>query len=300
MEALEPRLLLDAGAVLDAALDELLVTDRGLDVPPPGYNYSEQDAPAKGAGGAGVTKILNVPEYIWYHGCAPTSGGMILGYWDTVAYPNYFPGDASTQTNDVNDRIASSGHIADYVPTPDRTPPPPYHTDDCIADFMLTSRVPDRHGWSNFGNVDDGFIDYSDFVGYSAAHSWNETYGDLTFGDLKAEIDAGRPMMFLVDSDGDGGTDHFVPIVGYRTDPSNQYGCHTTWNRAPGEPLVHWYDWQGKSNGHPWGIHGGTYFHPCWGSPDLAGVEANAYPEPRYWGDTLTFAYGVKNYGSAA
>ncbi len=26
--------------------------------------------------------LEDVPDYDWYHGCSPTSGGMVFGYWD--------------------------------------------------------------------------------------------------------------------------------------------------------------------------------------------------------------------------
>ncbi|HET6427428.1 MAG TPA: CARDB domain-containing protein, partial [Phycisphaerae bacterium] len=265
----------------------------GAGLPPQGYVYTEV------AGGdlspTGSKVLSNVPEYFWYRGCGPTAAAMVLGYWDMLAYPNYFVGDADTQTANVNTGIASAGHDADWVPTPDA--PAPHHADNSIADFMKTSRDPLPYGWSYFDDVDNAFIGYSDMGNYSAAHSWNETYGALTFTDLQNEINAGRPMVFLVDSDGNGGTDHFVPIIGYRTSPTNQYACYTTWSSDPG---IHWFDWRGISAGDDWGIHGGTYFSPAYNAIDLAPTYANASPDTLVWGDSLTYNYSVKNYGTQA
>ena len=221
-EPLEPRLLLNA-AVEPAALEDFA----SLALPAPPSGFVSQDWSPVLSDGVVSKVITHVPEYFWYRGCAPTSAGMVLGYWDGKAYPNYFVGDASTQTDNVNAGIASAGHDTDYRSTPDRTPPPPYHTDDSIADFMGTSRDPLKYGWTSADKVDDGFIGYSDYRGYSVAHSWTEYYGSgFEWSDLTGEILAGRPMVFGVDSDADGRADHAVPVIGYRTDPSNQYACY--------------------------------------------------------------------------
>jgi len=36
--------------------------------------------------------LTDVPTYYWYHGCTPTSGMMLFGYWDAHGYPNLIPG----------------------------------------------------------------------------------------------------------------------------------------------------------------------------------------------------------------
>ena len=71
----------------------------------------------------------------------------------------------------VTDRIASAGHIADYAPTPDRTPPPAYHIDDSIADFLNTSRDPRGHGSTGPSDLPPGMDDYANWAGYSSAYS---------------------------------------------------------------------------------------------------------------------------------
>jgi hypothetical protein len=300
MERLEARLLLDGtvtggGPLAGVALGAIGSEVGALSAPPQGYSYSPaEEAPTAG----GVSKVLDVPEYSWYRGCGPTSVAMILGYWDTLAYPNYFVGDASTQTANVNARLASVGHDADWWPEPDRQPPPDYHTDNSIADFFKTSRGSLKQGWSKGKYADDVFINFGNFVGYPAGHSWTTIYGyNFEWSDLVAEIDAGRPMMFLVDSDGDYETDHFIPVIGYRTEPYTQYAAYTTWSWDPG---VHWFDFERMIAGYPWGISTATYFHPSYGSPDLAATDSNVTREPMVWGDSFTYEYGVKNYGTEA
>jgi len=295
MEALEDRLLLSGNLLasqLGDALDLAETTIEWRSEAPPGFTYVEVTGE-----GAGVSKVISgVPEYFWTHGCSPTSVAMVFGYWDGVAYPDFFPGDASTQTAAVTDRIASAGHIADYAPTPDRVPPPAYHADDSIADFLLTSRDPSRHGSTAPANIPPGMEDYASWVGYTASNAWADNWSSFTWAEFTNEIDNDRPMVFGVDTDGNGETDHSVPVFGYRTDPGNQFACYTTWSENPG---VHWFDWQGMSAGDPWGIYQGRYFRPVSGSPDLAGTYTNVTPEPLVWGNSFTYHYGVENFGSA-
>jgi hypothetical protein len=225
---------------------------------------------------------LPVPNYFWRHGCGPTAVGMVVGYYDTQGYDSLIPGDASSQTNEVNQAIASGGdssnpfppglerHYEDYARPEDDYPnmldddyitsgrPP--HADNCIADYMNTSKstVDNYYGWSWSSDVGPSFVGYinQQNPAYSPAYqSYLTSYGTLTWSVLTGEIDAGRPMVFLVDSDGDGYTDHFVPIIGYRDSPTLQYACWDTWY-AP----VRWENFAAISYGVPWGIWGGWAF----------------------------------------
>jgi len=141
LEALERRVLLSGEAsALAAEVHEGWLAESASE-PPPGY-----------------TVLWDVPEYTWTHGCGPTAGAMVLAYWDILAYPNFFPGDASTQTADVKQAIASlgngdgtlvnpgtpgTGHVPDYAfyalvndsgwpaPFPDMSTPPAAPTGTC-------------------------------------------------------------------------------------------------------------------------------------------------------------------------
>jgi hypothetical protein len=59
-------------------------------------------------------------------------------------------------------------------------------------------------------------------------------------------------MVFLVDTDGNGDTDHFVPVIGYDDASPHKYACYTTWTSMPG---IRWYNFQ--SVGNNWGVWGG-------------------------------------------
>jgi len=82
-------------------------------------------------------------------------------------------------------------------------------------------------------------------------------FSSVSFTDYKAEIDAGRPTLFLVDTDGNGVTDHFVTGIGYSEDPP-KYGVHDTWDQS-----IHWYLWRAIAPGVSWGIYGMHFFGPA-------------------------------------
>lgn len=226
---------------------------------------------------------LSVPAYYWRHGCGPTALGMLVGYYDGRGYSDLVPGSAAAQNDAVNQVIASGGNSAspfppgseqhyedyarpqDYSPTmktddvisKKRTP----HTDNSLADFMDTSKSTRDlyYGWSWGGDMGPAFVDYVNRINPSYKPAYQRTYtsnGSLTWGLLVTEINAGRPMIFLVDSNADGSTDHFVTVVGYRDSPSRQYGMWDTWNTS----TIRWENFQAMSKNTPWGVWGGWSF----------------------------------------
>jgi hypothetical protein len=218
--------------------------------------------------------IKGVPPYAWRHGCGPTAAGMLIGYWDGRGYRALFPGQADTQTEAVNAAIAGEGegsHYRDYAepldysdtspaPLPDRSEPPPgdTHRSDCLADFMKTSRsaVGNYYGWSWYSDVGKALRRYVTWAsgGRLAAVTRNLLVGDgsLTWERYRNEIASGRPVILLVDTNGNGATDHFVTAVGY-DNATGRYACLNTWDYE-----IHWYDFAPLAPGRPWGIFGAT------------------------------------------
>ncbi len=219
--------------------------------------------------------IPDVPIYFWHHGCGPTAAGMVIGFWDANGYPDLISGDATVYNDNVAQAIATDStngfcdqpgrdHLSDYACPFDAAPGPlapdcsetgGAHQNDCLADFMKTSfsSAYNYYGWSWFG--DDGNA-LRDYVNYKApqAHPVRHCYDfdSFTWEQYKAEIDARRPMMLLVDTDTDGQTDHFVAAIGY-DDVTHEYACYNTWDAA-----VHWYAWHKIRGNDPWGIYGIT------------------------------------------
>jgi hypothetical protein len=184
-----------------------------------------------------------VPDYSWWFGCSPTSGGIIAGYYDglsfdggvTHPYEDLIVGDASIETHEVHEAIATSGdgvynqsgtgmsgmgttipatpgtgHIGDYalyngvddygfpVPFADMSSldPAGAHPDDCLADFMGTSRSATGLGLGGswLWNIGPGVEDYFAYKGYTATET-TQVFGIFTWDVLVAEIDAGRPVL---------------------------------------------------------------------------------------------------------
>ncbi|MHB1190952.1 MAG: hypothetical protein ACYC08_08950, partial [Armatimonadota bacterium] len=114
---------------------------------------------------AAVVKLSGVPSYDWSYGCAPTSGAMMMGYYDRHGYSKMYTGTAnggvapldnsvwgsgncpiSATKNGVDGRT-TRGHVDDYWVAYNNNGNDPYqtggwtpHADDSIADFMGTSK----------------------------------------------------------------------------------------------------------------------------------------------------------------
>jgi len=214
--------------------------------------------------------IAGVPTYLWHHGCAPTSVGMVLGYYDMHGFPNLIPGNSSTQTTDVNTAIASTENYNDYgspedsYPNllPDLSEPPSgdEHINNCLADYMFTSQshVSNYYGWSWSSDIGPAWLDY---IYYDSDPNYTGTctpYDFMSFpwDSLVHNVNNNHPMVFLVDTDGDGYTDHFVCVVGYKTDTGvNYYGCYDTWDTN-----LHWYQYLPIASGTAWGVYGSYTF----------------------------------------
>ncbi len=208
-----------------------------------------------------VNTISGVPSYIWHRGCGPTALGMVVGYYDTHGFADLIEGDASTQTSDVNDAIANDDHYDDYSLPKDWYPNLETdksqfggaHYSNCIGDFMNTSWSSRTNywGWSWSSDIGPAFTSYvwmrnsnyivtTSHVGYYTPSSWSK---------YMTEIDNNRPVVLLVDSNGDGYTDHFVTGVGY-DDTNILYAIYDTWDHS-----IHWYQWRSMSSSYTWGVY---------------------------------------------
>ena len=211
------------------------------------------------------TIIEDVPIYEWYRGCGPTAAGMVIGYWDMHGFDDLVGGSASDQTTFVNSMISSSENYYDYcLPIdkypnllPDKSEPPKgdEHNDNCVADFMKTSQSYHKnyYGWSWFSDVDDSISSYisfknSEYKPITTSYKYSGSLG----GKYCTEIDEGHPVVLLVDTDGNGNTDHFITAIGY--DNNMNYACYNTWDTN-----IHWFDFSAIRSGNTWGIYGATF-----------------------------------------
>ncbi len=149
----------------------------------------------------GANPLGGVPEYTWWYGCSPTSGGMMVGYWDgRPGFGNLFDGDASvwggSGASGTKSMVAGTAHIAagGYQG----------HPADCIADFMKTVG-----GGTYSPDIRSGLEAYCewDHPGTAINESYEATAtlldgpfwgGSFGYNDFKAEIDADRPVLLDV------------------------------------------------------------------------------------------------------
>ena len=212
------------------------------------------------SGFAASYTLSNVPAYYWYHGCGPTSAASIIGYYDLHGYDNLFTASGWSNvklTSNVQEQISSTAHNNAYDPDPDvGSLSTSQYTS--VADWFRTS-VNQSYGWSWMSDAPSAFTGYVNYRGYNCTAA-NVYYGSsLTWSTYTAEINAGRPALFLVDSDADGGTDHFVCAYGYDARSDGNYYCaYSTWAEDESGSTV-WYKFQGMAGGTPWGVYGGTF-----------------------------------------
>lgn len=184
--------------------------------------------------------INNVPNYHWYHGCGPTALGNVIGFYDGIGFSDLVEGDASTQTEGANNAIATSGHYNDYSQPIDNSPNllqdkselGGAHSSNCLADFMNTSWSSRNlyYGWSWNNDIINSFNGYVNYINNNY-HRTTARYNfsiDVAWEIYKNEIDNNRPVVLLVDSDGNGGTDHFVTGIGYNN-TTKKYAVYDTW-----------------------------------------------------------------------
>jgi hypothetical protein len=131
------------------------------------------------------------------------------------------------------------------------------HQHNSIADFMKTSSsvCGNYWGWSWSSDIGTAFEDYIHFRNPSyITNTEYEYFSNNSWNEYKIEIDNNRPVMILVDTDGDNLTDHFVVGIGYN-DFSQEFVCYDTWDIN-----IHGYAWNEMANGTNYGIYGFTKF----------------------------------------
>ncbi len=180
--------------------------------------------------------LSGVPLYYWYYGCAPTSGGMLIGYWDARGY-NLVDGDISTYNAAAKNAIATVDHVNDYWGVDG----PGSHADNSIADFMDTSVDPASDGgtydisYNGNSGIAQGLTDFAawdnpDTVGVNESYAFtavterttarpdlNPT-GNFGFTDVINEIDQGKPLIInaLLPIGG-----HSFVVYGYQDNPGD-------------------------------------------------------------------------------
>ncbi|GAB6163706.1 hypothetical protein JCM12298_28660 [Desulfothermus naphthae] len=145
---------------------------------------------------ATTVKLSDVPDYDWWYGCAPTSAGMMMGYYDIhgykgLSYDNLVPGGVAELTTYPSTKgnweykaqniIASQGHVDDFYSSGDGASgddaDPPYHSFNSLADFMGTSQdsLGNPNGATTFYFKEDGSPLYVSDVYQWGPDSYNQS-----------------------------------------------------------------------------------------------------------------------------
>jgi hypothetical protein len=216
----------------------------------------------------GANPLSQVPQYLWYHGCSPTSGGMLMGYWALHGYPQLLPnvtnpmtpGSQNPPSNVYKDISSAQHNLKDtYVG----------HSPNCIADFMQTVS-----GGTYINNIPTGLLGWSTYCGVKTATS-SQSYvsyfgGSFSFAQFQTQISAGHPMLLnlMTYAPGYGWVGHTVLAYGFQQNLFNlevfngkQYlnitvpgfAVMDTWGNASGSASTQadWLGWNGKSIVYP-------------------------------------------------
>lgn len=183
---------------------------------------------------------VQVPAYMASCGCGPLAAASILGYWDMYGYEALF---SASGWGDVKDTANIASELS----------------------ILWGLFDPDGDKWSYVTDAPHTFETYAQDHGGYVFQASNENFTRFQYS-FKGEIDSGRPVMFLVDWNGDGATDHFVPVFGYddRGDEGLYYGFYTNWseNETP-----QWEEFASMQYGEGWGVGMATILLPL-SSPD--------------------------------
>ncbi|MBW1925215.1 MAG: hypothetical protein JRJ35_17315 [Deltaproteobacteria bacterium] len=162
-----------------------------------------------------VTDItgIEVPEYYSGVGCGPLAAASLMGYWDQRGYEGLLGVSGW-------DQVRLTSHVSAEL--------------DILAEYLNT----DSDGWTLSNNVPSGLEAYAlNEGGYefeSANHYFSSLHPDELPSLVMSEIDAGRPLIFLVDTNSDGSSDHFVPVFGYEKDDVSEellnYEFYKNWS----------------------------------------------------------------------
>ncbi len=257
--------------------------------------------------GQGSEVVLDgMPTYYWWGGCTPTSGGMIIGYWnDPALYPLY-NGDATVWSGASynSDGTAPTGTAAmvaswDHV-REGELHDPPYDTShgcgkytpserdaNCIADFMGTENgntgAGGIYGLEEFAAWDNPDTpDFNESVDATCTGSYYRWISMDVWSDFKAEIDAGRPAVMMLSRSGGGG--HSVAAYGYLDNSGTDndfFAVKDTWPSGanskdpPGRYFDDGVEWW------PWKPYDGTYDSTYdWRVDFMVTFYAEPVPEP--------------------
>ncbi len=168
-------------------------------------------------------------------GCGPTTGAMILGYFDHVHNSQLL----DNPTTGVNEGLNTAWllHSSQYMNTKADGLGSVYDIEPGMENYALdkgyrikvtvhvspTYNASNAPSWlRNYGSFGDSWLNDGDFWYKDASGNWNidaNKFCDF----VKSKITAGITIFLTIDSNGDGSGDHWVPLVGIDKAASKYY-----------------------------------------------------------------------------
>jgi hypothetical protein len=233
-----------------------------------------------------ISGLMSFEPYEWHYGCSPTSGAMVLNYWDSflsggvrwgLLHQYYWSGSDDIQQDGIDCRISD---IMIYLPqameTDQQGNTSPFDIFDGMVNFA--------HDWcpGHYELLDAG---WNNWIGWRENWRWDE---------IRQCIQSDVPFVYSTNDYGPNGTDHSVACVGY-----NDYGV----NRDEG---AIWVFSTYRNDGHDWILipyeHGfldgtqGSGPFPGFGTPyDIKLTSFNGYSNwfTSYDGDTCWYSGSI-------
>lgn len=170
--------------------------------------------------------------------CAPDSIAMLLGYWDVHnGYSSLFPGPFLGSSPGNGQYLTSNANVQSVINT---LAGPNYCNTDYSSGTAINNVIPSI---KNYAALFGGYNFNASLITPSSISSAEST--------LANNINAGNPMIFYIDSNGDGIVDHLAPVFGYETIGANSY--YATYTSEDESPI--WILFQKVKSGNIGGVY---------------------------------------------
>ena len=171
-----------------------------------------------------------------YTGCGPTTGAMIMNYFQNhfgatglmeagggLATAQTLHGAAYMRTG-LDGALDGFGSVYNIEPAMEGYAASKGYDVDAMIHVSPGYTSPDP-GWDAYGPFGTSWTNDADYFATDGTNWWID---DTKFYDfMSTRLLAGTPIFLTVDSDGDGGGDHWVPMVGVDV---GTYYYYNTWD----------------------------------------------------------------------
>jgi len=217
-----------------------------------------------------------------YVGCGPTTGAMTLNYLENHYGATGLLGGGGGLAA-ANTLHGPGDHLGSYMQTGRDGFGSVYRIEPGLEGYSLDmgynvdvvyhvspTYTPPNATWDAYGPYPTSWLNDGDFWQTNGTDWWIDDALFNTY--VSTKLTAGIPIFLTVDSDGDGGGDHWVPLVGVDV---GTYWYYNTWDLALHSASVDYVGEQGAGLFAISGLRTVTYVGPS--DPD------GTVPEPTSW-----------------